>query len=345
MKIIKKFINKCLSLLRLGHEWLNKLTASIAEAARMNSYIETVSPSQADIFHKEIKNHDRKSLMREFENFVRQSLKELRIENKHVKVGIDVTEDNTWVQEAIYNTRPSTHKGNHHINTFQYLNIAITEPFFFPLMSVPYTKFDNLTSLTIDLLKYLKSLPLKVDLVLFDRGFYIAHLIDYLENRRRGEPTPYLMYIRKTEAVKNYISKTEILEVFQHTFDYCVDKSKWRPSCKIVVWKPDPEVYPDVAWPFATNLKPDLETLDKYPKRWSHETGFRVADEAQIKSKSRFLIIRFFYHLLGMVFVILWRIQSAKHKHFVFKIFLKSVEQKYSEFLINPPPPLNISVF
>ena len=51
MKIIKKFINKTLSLLRLGHEWLNRLTTSLIEAARTNSYIETTSPTQSDTVH------------------------------------------------------------------------------------------------------------------------------------------------------------------------------------------------------------------------------------------------------------------------------------------------------
>lgn len=340
--VIKQFINKCLSLLRLGHEWLNKLISSIVEAARTNSYIETVTPTQSDTFHKEIKNLDIKTLMREFEGFVRPSLKELKLENKHVKVGIDVTEDNTWITKGLCNTMPSAHKGNHHINTFQYLNIAITEPFFFPLMSVPYTQLDDLVSLTIYLLKYLKTLPLKVDMVLFDRGFYIAHLIDYMENHRGGKPIPYLMFIKKTDSVKDYIKQTEIYEVFKHTFNYCKDMSGWRSSCKIIVWKPDPEVYPDVAWPFVTNLDPTLETIDEYPKRWPHETGFRVADEAQIKSKSPYLIIRFFYHLLGMVMVVLWRIQSEKKEHIVFKRFLKSVEHKYLELIkrVEPPPPI-----
>ncbi|MBU3923846.1 MAG: hypothetical protein KJ592_02935 [Nanoarchaeota archaeon] len=345
MKIIKKFVNKCLSLLRLGHEWLNKLTTSLIEAARTNSYIETVSPTQADTIHKEIKNLDIKFLMKEYEMFVRQSLKELKLENKHVKIGVDVTEDNTWLIHGIRNTRPSTHKGNHHVNTFQYLNIAITEPFFFPLMSVPYTSLNNLTSLTIDLLKYLKTLPLKVDMVLFDRGFYIAHLIDYMENRRGGNPIPYLMFVKKTEPVKDYIEQTEIFDVFCHTFDYCKDKSGWHPSCNIVIWKPDPKVYPDVAWPFATNLSPEQKTIDAYPKRWPHETGFRVADEAQIKSKSSYLIIRFFYHLLGMVMVILWRVQSENNNHVVFKTFLKAVEAKYAKLIVYPVPPPDIAVY
>jgi len=286
MGIIKKFTNKCLSLLRLGERWMNKLVSGIVEAARTNSYVETASPSQADTLHKEIKSIDVRTLMQEYESIIKWSIQKLGLKNKHVKIGVDVTEDVTWTKNCFGNTRPSTHKGQHHLETWQYLNICIVDPYFLPLMSIPYRQVDNLDTLTIDLLKYVKTLPLTVDLVLFDRGFYIAHLIDYCNNHRGGDPTPYLMFIKKTEAVKRYIDQTEFFEVFHHIFDYSKDKSKWKPSADIVIWKPDPIVHPTVAWPFATNQDPTQELLDTYPKRWGHETGFRIHDEAQIKSKS-----------------------------------------------------------
>lgn len=339
MKIIKRYVNKCVSLLRLGHEWLNKLVVGLTDAAKSISYTETIIPTQADTLHKEIKNIDNRTLMREYESMVRWSLKELGLEGNHVKLAVDVTEDKTWIEEDYGNTRPSTHKGFHHIKTFQYLNIAIVKPYFIPLMSVPYRQIDNLDSLTIDLLKYIKKLPIIVDLVMFDRGFYIAHLIDYLENLRGGNPIPYLMFVPKKGSVKDYIHETEFFEVFNHTFEYYKDKSGWKPSTNIVVWKPDPIVHPDVAWPFATNQEPTVETISEYPKRWGHETGFRVHDEAKIKSKSSNPLIRFFYHLLGMVFILLWRLQSVNNFHIVFKRFLDSVKIRYQNLILFPDPP------
>jgi hypothetical protein len=342
MGIIKNFINKCLSLLRLGAEWLNKLTCSMIEAGRTESYVETVSPSQADTLHKEIKKIDAQTIAHEFESVVRWALPLLKLKGKHVKLGIDITEDLTWTEFGAQNTRPSTHKGMHHIQAWQYLNVSILEPFFVPLMSVPYKQTDNLDNLVIDLLKYVKTLPIVIDLVLFDRGFYIAHLIDYMENRRGKHPTPYLIFAKKTDAVKEYIYQTEHFDWFEHTMEYSKDKSKWYPKTKLIVWKPDPIVHPDVAWPFATNQDPTQELVDTYPKRWGHESEFRVHDEGRIKSKSSHPLIRFFYHILGMVLIILWRIQSIRKEHVVFKRYLKFVERKYSEFIIfpDPPPPI-----
>jgi len=342
MRIIKKFMNKCLSLARLGVEWLNKLVVGVVEAARTESYVETVLSPQADTFHKEIKAIDVQTMAHEFESIVRWAIPMLGLKNKHVKLGVDVTEDPTWTEHGSWNTRPSAHKGQHHIGSYQYLNIAIVEPFFLPLMSVPYRQIDDLDALVIDLLEYVKTLPIIVDLVLFDRGFYHAYLIDYLENRRGGRAWPFLIFAKRTEAVKDYIYQTDIFDWFDHTMEYTRDKSTWRPKTTLVVWKPDPEVHPDVAWPFATNQEPTQKLMDTYPKRWGHESGFRVHDEARIKSKSSNPLIRFFYHLLSMVMVILWRIQSVIKLHVVFKRYLKSIEYKYAESVIAPtqPPPI-----
>jgi len=230
----------------------------------------------------------------------------------------------------------------HHIQTWQYLNISIVEPFFIPLMSVPYTQTDDLDALVIDLLKYVRTLPLIIDLVLFDRGFYHTHLIDFMENRRGKKPTPYLIFAKKTEAVKEYVYQTDHFDWFEHTMEYSKDKSKWYPKTTLVIWKPDPIVHPDVAWPFATNQEPTQELIDVYPERWGHESEFRVHDEGHMKSKSSHPLIRFFYHLLGMVLIILWRIQSIRKEHIVFKRYLKFVESKYKELIIteDPPPPI-----
>lgn len=345
MGIIKTFINKSLLLGRLGTEWLNKLTSSLVESARTISYVETISPSQTDTFHKSIKWNDTKIFIKQYETIVRWALPKLKLKNQHVKLGVDVTEDFTWTKHGVHNTRASTHDGKHHIESWQYLNVSIITPFFLPLMSLPYRQIDDLDTLVIDLLKYIQTLPLMIDLILFDRGFYHAYLIDFLENCRGGNPLPYLIFARKTEAVKGYIEQTKHFEVFNHQFEYSRDGSKWKPSAKIIVWKPDPEVHPDIALPFATNQKPTQELLDSYPKRWNIETCFRVHDEARIKSKSNNPLIRFFYHLVGMLMVLLWRIQSVGDKHFVFKRYLKSVEYKYYQFIQKPEPPPSVIVY
>ena len=184
MKILKTFVNKCLSLSYLGENWNNSLIQSIIEAGRTISYVETLNPSKTDKFHLEIKQRDKKTFMHEFEKVVKLTIVKLKL--KKVKIAFDTTEDLTWMKES-YNLRPSVYE--HHLFCWNYLNVSLVEPYFLPLMSIPYRQIDHLDNLVIDLLNYMNSLRLNINLILFDRGFYNGNLINHLEN----ENFPYLM--------------------------------------------------------------------------------------------------------------------------------------------------------
>src|SRR3989344_6950845 len=141
-------------------------------------------------------------------------------------------------------------------------------------MSIPYTMLDNLDYLVMNLVGYLESLTLDVKLILFDRGFYHAHLIDFLNSKN----LPYLMLVPQTPAVKKYIEQTKSFEYFQHSFVYTKEKSGWKTHTTIIVRRIDEEV----CWCYATNQKPSLGLTLEYKKRWNIETGFRIHDEVRI---------------------------------------------------------------
>ncbi len=309
----------------MSQKWLNRLVEGIIEASRTRSYIETYNPSQSDLFHKEVKNSDKRYFMKQFEKLIRFALPKLNLKN--VKIAFDVTEDITWSKKSLH-TRASAYK--HHLQSFSFLSVSIVEPYFIPLMSIPYTMFDNLDNLVIDLVEYVKSLPLKIDLALFDRGFYHAHLIDYLTKVEM----PYLIFVPKTKTIKRYCDETENIKYFDHEMKYFKDKSSFHVRTNIIIRRVE-----DRYWCYATNLQPCFELMTEYKKRWNIETGFRIHDEAGIKSKSSHLLIRFFYHLLGMLLIVLWRLQSQV-RHVVFKRYLKDVQLFYSEIRVIRPPPL-----
>lgn len=331
------FVDKCLSVFRLGKTYAARLLGSILEASRTHSYVETVNPSQSDTLHKEIKNSDMQTFKHEFEACARIALKTLNF--GMVKVAIDTTEDPYWGKNGSYNTRARVHELSN--ESWQYANLSIVEPYFVPLMSLPYRQVDNLDDLAIDLLEYLRTLPLKVELVLFDRGFYHAHLIDYLESRKAGKPWPYLIFVPRNDAVKDYLEATHgDLGAFTHIMNYSMEKSTWRPITKIVICKgvgKDKNGNP-IDWCFATNQEPSLELVWQYRKRWNIETGFRIHDEATIKSKSSYPLVRYFYHLIGMLLILMWRLHNALEKHFVFKRYLKDVEMFFTNLVIVKPP-------
>nr|QNO42872.1 hypothetical protein FEGPBIBN_00005 [Methanosarcinales archaeon ANME-2c ERB4]QNO44109.1 hypothetical protein EAEFCCBL_00004 [Methanosarcinales archaeon ANME-2c ERB4]QNO50432.1 hypothetical protein BPCBKEJI_00010 [Methanosarcinales archaeon ANME-2c ERB4] len=70
----------------------------------------------------------------------------------------------------------------------------------------------------------------------------------------------------------------------------------------------DPSKEKNFDWSFATNQdKINLEyIIPTYKGRWRIETGFRVQDEARIKSKSKDMRIRFFYFVYEQMLQLLW---------------------------------------
>tara|TARA_Y100000034_G_C6837325_1_gene378508 strand:+ start:77 stop:1042 length:966 start_codon:yes stop_codon:yes gene_type:complete len=309
----------------MGKNWCKRMVSSLIEAGRTISYIETISPSQADSVHKAIKEIDYDLLRREFEHAVRKTLKKLNF--KKVKLAIDGTEDPYWGKCGSFNTRAKVHVKSE--ESWQYISLAIVEPYFVPLMSIPYRQVDDLDEITIDLIKYAKTLPFEIELVLFDRGFYHAKLIDFLENRQGGKPTPYLILAPKNSKIKEYLSLSkEKVNSFHHEFKYSQDKSGWKPTTKIVTcmnipWKPGKK---PLDWCFATNQRSSLELIRIYKKRWNIETGFRIHDEARVKTKSSNPLIRYFYHLFSMVLILAWRVRMSLKGLIVFKRFLRIVE-------------------
>ena len=335
MSLITHFIHKTLSVLRLGKGWFSRLIASLVEAGRTCSYVETVAPSQADTLHKEVKWSDARLLKREFEKAARRTLKLFRF--GRVKVAIDCTEEPYWGKNGLHNTRARVHERSD--ESWQYVNLAIVEPRFVPLMSLPYRQTDNLDSLVIDLLEYLRTLPLNVELVLFDRGFYHWQIIDFLNNCRGGKPLPYLIFVPKNKAMKEFIKQTKgNLGAFTHQGSYGKKKSKWKPKTKIIICKATGKDGKPIDWCFATNQKASLKLVRTYKKRWNIETGFRIQDEATIKSKSSHPLIRYFYHLISMILILMWRTQNHNNTHIVFKRFLKLIETSFIGVGRKPPP-------
>lgn len=324
-KIISKFVDKCLSLSRLGDKYLNHLIAGLIEAGRTISYLETYNPKQTDLFHKEIRFSDKRTFMKTFERAVRKTLPKLNL--KRIKVAFDTTEDLTWCKKSP-NTRASNYK--HELSAWHFLNLSIVEPYFIPLMSIPYTMFDNIDNLVINLVGYLESLSLKVELILFDRGFYHKHLIDFLNSKN----LPYLMLIPKNSIIKKYIEQTNFFASYNHRLEYKKEGSTWQTHTIVMIKKSEKDNY----FCYATNQRPSLNLCRIYKKRWNIETGFRIHDEARIKSKSRFSLIRFFYHLIGMLLILIWRLELTKRR-VTFKLLLKDIERVYSGLLSVPPPP------
>jgi len=338
MSLLKTFISKSISLFHLGNTWNSELCADIFESGRTKSYIETIS-NKADTLHNYIKWSDMRCLKKAYELQAREFLKKLKI--RKVELAIDGKKDLYYGEKGGLNVRqiPHDHGAD---EVWEYVVISIIHPVKIPLMACPYKQGDNLDQICIELLEYVRNLPITITKIMFDRGFYHAHLIDYLESKNDKRPLPYLIFVPKNDAMNEYISKTKgSFGVFRHPMNYAKEKSTWHPKTTIVVCKnvgknKKGEPYD---WVFATNLTPSYSLVKQYRRRWNIETGFRIMEEGKIRTKSNNPLIRLFFFLVRALLTVVWVINNILRVYMTFKRYLREVEHMLRrESPLKPPP-------
>jgi putative transposase len=338
MSLLRSYIAKSISIVQFGNEWFAGLCADLCEASRTISYVETVS-TKADTLHRYASRTNERYLKQAYEVQVREALRILKI--KSVELAIDGKQDLYYGEHGGLSVRQIAHEHGAD-EAWEYLVVAVVWPVRMVLMAVPYWQGADKATLCKELLDYARSLPITIKKVLFDRGFYNAHLIDYLESARGGTPLPYLIFVPQHDNIKEYVTKTTgRLGVYEHEFVYAKDKSTWKPRttlvvCKNVGTKKNEEPY---HWVFATNLKPSRALVRDYRARWNIETGFRIMEEGKIKTKTNNPIVRFFYFLLRALLTLLWVLNSIIRTPHTYKAYLRTIEYTFRSLIPRPKPP------
>ena len=234
---------------------INQIVSAITEASRTISYVETVS-NKADTLHRHIKNSDEGKLKKAFELNTRKAIK--RMGYGKTILAIDVTHELYYGKNGRLNVRQKKYE-NGTCEAFDYVVLSIVKPRPLPLMALPYRQGDDITKLVIELLDYAKTLSIQIQYILFDRGFYIGALIDYLSS----EKIKYLIFVPQNSAMKRYISQTENIASFDHEMKWNKKFSWWKTETRIVIIKSQfynqkKKEWQDCYWCFATNLKQNL---------------------------------------------------------------------------------------
>ena len=322
--MIKRLTNQILKRvsdnLRVATE---KIISALTEAARTISYVETVS-NKADTLHRHLKDLKEIDLKKAFEFNTRKAIGRMGL--GRVVLALDTTKELYFGKNGKMNVRQVK---NEHGTTeaFTYLVLSIVEPKPLPLMAIPYRQGEDITTLAKELLEYARKLPFTIELTLFDRGFYIWDLINYLSS----ENMKYLIFVPQNEAIKKYISQTKLIASFEHVRKYNKRKSYFIGRTKIVVIKDLIENKINYYWCFATNLKESLYLIAKYKQRWQIETDFRVQDEARIKTKSNYPVVRYFYFLTSLLLMANWEVNRLIHPEMCFKRYLKFVQEQFEK--------------
>lgn len=266
----------------------------IMEAARHNTYVETVKAKKlpdADSFHYRIERDTDISLMQDkFREDVKKNVKNLRGEQTVI---IDCTHEpfygktkGPWIHEY----KPK--KGCTGSFKFLVASVLDGDKRLF-IDTKPMNVFSNEVKAISDMLDKLKELKVKIKILLIDRGFARnSAILDLLNNRRIS----YLGLYPKYENVKKIIQGMD--EKFLRT-NFKVKGI----STKLIVIRDKHD------WSFVTNVefKRIWRYIIVYRKRWNIETGFRVQDEARIKSKSLDIRVRYFLFLVAMLLYNIWK--------------------------------------
>jgi hypothetical protein len=298
---------------------LTKIGYYLVKCAKSQSYVETLG-EHADAIHLWIKKSYEEDFRQSFERQVIKAIKHLSI--SYARIAIDVTSEPFYGKTRslyIFNTEDEKYDGE-----FRFITVSlIIRNKAIPLMALPVRVGEGFAKLTIELLEYCQTLFKRIRLATFDRGFYIAELIDYLEAKR----IKYIILVpEKKGKIKDYVEQTNELGKFKHEMVYSKKKSRWRPRTNIVVCKG----IDDFAWIFATNInfKTRVEYILYYKRRWQIETNYRVEDEGRIKSKSTNYLIRYFYFLVSLLLHLLWIVNKNISYYVPFKKYLDIIEHK-----------------
>src|SRR3989344_1083654 len=153
--------------------------------------------------------------------------------------------------------------------------------------------------------------------VLLDMGFYSIDVINALSGFR------YIMLVpKKDQKIKDLCEKVEEAGYFYHRL--FSSAALQEALTRIVLVRDKIKIKneeKEIVWSFATNMIFDdyYTYIEFYKKRWRIETNFRVEDEAKIKSKSIFPVIRYFYFLTSLLLHSIWLVFK---KEIPFKTFL-----------------------
>src|SRR3989344_1380075 len=308
--ILKHFINDSLG---LDYE-SNKVTGfelldSVIDASTNNTYVETVG-DKADTLYRRIKESPISMTTNAYLNYIKRLSAKLKLNEKEVVLAFDYTEEDFYGDVQGFDIHGWTGKdavtGHFKFITCSIISDDIPEKI--PLISVPIKLGHYKSSVIIQCLSLVKDYIGKINLILFDRGFYDKDLMYELTKLNY----PYLIFVPKHKDKKEILYPMKIGEQVAIYNDFKVNKnqSKYAGENILIFLKQiyDSKSEKNYDWVFATNVEEVLlnNIIITYKKRWRIETQFRVQDEARIKCKSKEIKIRYFLFLFEQMLQVQW---------------------------------------
>lgn len=310
-----------------------ELISPLIEASSHNTYVETVG-DKSDTLYRRIKESDRSPMCYAYLNYISRISKKLKLTKKQVMLAFDYTEEDFYGDVKGFDmhgwTGKDAVKGKFKFITCSIISDEIPEKI--PLISLPIRIGHYKSSVIIECLSKIKDFIGKIELILFDRGFYDKDLMYELSKMNY----PYLIFVPKHQDKQSILypmDKEEQIAIYNE-FEVNKDFSNFTDENIIIFLKQiyDPRSEKSYDWVFATNVEEVLlkNIVCVYKKRWRIETQFRIQDEARIKCKSKDMKIRYFLFLFEQMLQTTW--MCFYKDEMTFKKFLIDIEKESRQY-------------
>ena len=287
----------------------------LSAASSRKTYLEVMNDEEmpnADTFHYRITTDTEvNKLSQTFLDLTRKQLKKLK--GKKAILILDYTCEPFFGytrSEWIHGYRPVA--GSRGCYKFLAASILVGEQRYF-VYAKPVCDIADEALEICQILAHLCAFGIKIKAALMDRGF-----------ARDSENLALLqdMGIKYLGLYPKYPNIKKIIKAMEHAYKNCKFRVKGVPT-RLVIGKDAKRKF---AWVFVTNMELSdfWKYVQLYKKRWNIKTGFRMQDEAQIKTKSIDIRVRFFLFLCALVMYNSWKSLRIKMS---FKRFVLFVER------------------
>ena len=281
----------------------------LLESASYNSYLENVS-NKADTIHLRVKESLISIMEHAYLSYIKRISDNISLSEKEVILAFDYTEENFYGDVQGFDINGWTKK-DAVTGKFKFLTCSIISddiPEKIPLISIPIRLGHYKSSVILHCLSMIKKYVGKINLIMFDRGFYDKDLMYELTKIEY----PYLIFVPKHKDKKEILYPMKIEEQVAIYNEFTVNKNQSKyPGENILIFLKqiyDKRSDKKYDWVFATNVEEVLleNLVVTYKKRWRIETQFRVQDEARIRCKSKEMQIRYFFFLFEQMLQTIW---------------------------------------
>lgn len=313
------------------------INANILSACAYNTYIETVS-NKADTILRYCRETDQESIMFSYLDFLGKVSKKINLNKKPVVLAFDYTKEIFWGEVKGFDII-GTKKSEKGTGAFKFLTCSqVSGKIYpkFPLISIPIKLGHNKSHAITYCISLIQKHVGNIELLLFDREFYNKELMMALNHLN----IPYLIFVPKKKGeisdTLNNLYDGEIIAK-THYFDVNKNKTVFHDETTMIFLKSifDGKSYEHYDWCFVTNVKDfDIDkTIPTYKCRWRIETGFRVQDEADSKTKSTVNETRYFFFLYEQLLQSIWYIFFKKEEEVNFKQFVITLHNLAKEIV------------